>query len=71
MAGFWIVILTLLFFGLVFWAAVGLLGGLVLALVYRSKHKRWQKIAAIVLGTIGVICSIILLTLMLIARAQP
>ena len=53
--------------GLVFWAAVGLLG----ALWYVKKRRRWQRIVAIILGTIGGLCGAALLALAIWGRTLP
>ena len=57
--------------GLVFWAAVGLLGALAFALWYVKKRRRWQRIVAIILGTIGGLCGAALLALAIWGRTLP
>ena len=71
MAGFWIVLMSLGLLGLVFWTAAGLLGALAFALWYGKKRRRWQRIAAIILGIIGGVCGLALLALAIWGRTLP
>ena len=67
MMGFFVVMLNLWLLGLVFWGIVGIIASVVLAVVYRKRRRRWQRIAAIACGIIGGLCILTLAALLIIA----
>ena len=61
--GFFVVMLDLWLLGLLFWGVTGVIASVVLAVVHRKRHRRWQKIAAIVCGVVGGLCLLTLAAL--------
>ena len=68
MMGFFVVMLDLWLLGLVFWGIVGIIASLALAVVYRKRRRRWQRIAAIACGIIGGLCLLTLAALLILAE---
>lgn len=68
--GFFVVLFNIWLLSLFFWGIACAVAAVVLALIYRSHRRRWQKVAAIVCGVVAALCIAVIAALFMLAAAN-